>query len=152
MRSATPGTNTSGSLRELFRRSDMRTDVAILYGTMTGNALECAERTATALRKAGFAAQVHDLARYDLRDLLEESTVLLAISTWGEGEPPDDAIAFFDYVKDLGEAALRELRFAVFALGDTSYENFWQCGRGLVGMLGACSAFVLVDQMRYDDD
>jgi hypothetical protein len=39
----------------------------------------------------------------------------------GEGEPPVDGISFFDYVKDLGEATLDRLRFAVFALGDTGY-------------------------------
>ena len=63
----------------------MRTDIAILYATMTGNARECAEKTATALRKAGLSARVHDLAHYDSRDFLQESTVLLAISTWGMG-------------------------------------------------------------------
>ena len=72
----------------------MRTDIAILYATMTGNARECAEKTATVLRKAGLSARVHDLAHYDSRDLLQESTVLLAISTWGDGEPPDDGISF----------------------------------------------------------
>jgi sulfite reductase (NADPH) flavoprotein alpha-component len=78
-------------------------------------------KNATALRKAGLSARVHDLAHYDSRDLLQEETVLLAISTWGEGEPPVDGISFFDYVKDLGEATLDRLRFAVFALGDTGY-------------------------------
>jgi sulfite reductase (NADPH) flavoprotein alpha-component len=128
----------------------MRTDIAILYGTMTGNARECAERTATALKKAGFTARAHDLAHYDPRDLLEESTVLLAIRTWGEGEPPDDAITFFDYVKDLGEASLRDLRFAVFALGDTSYDNFCQCGRDLDQMLEERGAGRLL--VRVDND
>ena len=55
---------------------------------MTGNARECAEKTGTTLRNAGFAARVHDLAGYDPRDLLEESTVLLAISTWGTESRP----------------------------------------------------------------
>ena len=130
----------------------MRTDIAILYGTMTGNARECAERTATALGKAGLTARVHDLARYDPRNLLEESTMLLAISTWGEGEPPDDAIACCDYIKDLGEKSLRELRFAVFALGDTSYDNFCQCGRDLDRMLEERGASRLLARVDNDVD
>ena len=130
----------------------MRTDTAILYGTMTGNARECAEKTARVLGKAGLSARVHDLAHYDPRDLLQESTVLLAISTWGEGEPPDDAITFFDYVKDLGEAALGKLRFAVFALGDTSYDNFCQCGRDLDRMLEERGASRLLARVDNDAD
>jgi sulfite reductase (NADPH) flavoprotein alpha-component len=130
----------------------MRTDIAILYATMTGNARECAERTATALRKAGFTARVHDLGRYDPRDLLTESTVLLAISTWGEGEPPDDGIAFYDYVKDLEETALGNLRFAVFALGDTSYDNFCQCGRDLDRMFAERGASRLLACVDNDVD
>lgn len=130
----------------------MRTDIAILYATMTGNARECAEKTATALRKAGLSARVHDLAHYDSRDLLQESTVLLAISTWGEGEPPDDGISFFDYVKDLGEATLDRLRFAVFALGDTGYDNFCQCGRDFDRMLEERGASRLLARVDNDVD
>jgi sulfite reductase (NADPH) flavoprotein alpha-component len=126
----------------------MRTDIAILYGTTTGNARECAERTATALMKVGITARVHDLAHYNPPDLLKESTVLLAISTWGDGEPPDDGIAFSDYVKDLGEVSLHRLRFAVFALGDTSYDKFCECGRDLDRMFeerGGRRLLALVD-------
>ena len=130
----------------------MRTDIAILYATMIGNARECAEKTGTTLRNVGFAARVHDLAGYDPRDLLEESTVLLAISTWGDGEPPDDGIVFFDYVKDLGEASLHKLRFAVFALGDTSYDNFCQCGRDLDRMFEERGASRLLARVDNDVD
>ena len=130
----------------------MRTDIAILYATMTGNARECAEKTAAVLRKAGLSARVHDLAHYDSRDLLQESTVLLAISTWGDGEPPDDGISFFDYVKGLGEANLRRLRFAVFALGDTGYENFCQCGRDLDRMFEERGASRLLARVDNDVD
>ena len=130
----------------------MKTDIAVLYATMTGNARECAERTASSLGKAGLSARVHDLGHYDPRNLLEETTVLLAISTWGEGEPPDDGVGFFDYVKSLEDAPLQQLRFAVFALGDTSYDNFCQCGRVLDRMLEERGGTRLLERIDNDID
>ena len=94
----------------------MKRDIAILYATMTGNARECPEKTAAILSKASLAVRLHDLAQYDPRSLLKETTALLPISTWGDGEPPDDGVNFFDYVKSLGPSSLCKLRFAVFAL------------------------------------
>ena len=130
----------------------MRKDIAILYATMTGNARECAERTAALLGTAGLPARLHDLAHYDPRSLLEETTVLLPISTWGEGEPPDDAVNFVDYVKSLEPSSLCNLRFAVFALGDTSYDNFCQCGRDLDRLFEGHGATRLFDRVDNDVD
>lgn len=126
--------------------------ITILYATMTGNARECAEKTSAHAAKAGLATQVHDLAHYDPRKLAQESTVLLAISTWGEGEPPDDAVAFFDHVKSLGPSALQRLRFAVFALGDTSYEQFCQCGKDMDRMFAERGATRLLERVDNDVD
>jgi sulfite reductase (NADPH) flavoprotein alpha-component len=130
----------------------MNTDITILYATMTGNARDCAEKAAASLGAVGFRARVHDLCHYDPRDLLEESTVLLAISTWGEGEPPDDGVAFFEYVRSLEKSSLQNLRFAVFALGDTSYDNFCQCGRDLDRMLEERGAIRLLERVDNDVD
>jgi sulfite reductase (NADPH) flavoprotein alpha-component len=130
----------------------MKTDIAILYATMTGNARECAEKVANSLKAAGIRARVHDLGQYDPRDFLEESTVLLTISTWGEGEPPDDGVAFFDYVASLEETSLQNLRFAVFALGDTSYDDFCQCGKDLDRMLEERGATRLLERVDNDVD
>lgn len=124
----------------------------ILYATMTGNARECADKAAAAAAKAGLTVQVRDLADYDPRKLAEENAVLLAISTWGEGEPPDDAVAFFDYVQSLEAPALESLRFAVFALGDTSYDNFCQCGKDFDRMFGERGATRLLDRVDNDVD
>ncbi len=130
----------------------MKTDIAILYATMTGNARECAEKVASSLKAAGIRARVHDLGQYDPRDCLEESTVLLTISTWGEGEPPDDGVAFFDYVASLEETSLQNLRFAVFALGDTSYDDFCQSGKDLDRMLEERGATRLLERVDNDVD
>jgi sulfite reductase (NADPH) flavoprotein alpha-component len=130
----------------------MNTDIAILYATMTGNARDCAGKTAASLGNAGLGARVHDLAHYDPRDVLEESTVLIVISTWGDGEPPDDGIAFFDYVKDLDASSLDKVRFAVFALGDTNYEQFCQCRRDLDRMFEERGATRLLERVDNDVD
>lgn len=126
--------------------------ITILYATMTGNARECAEKAAAALEKAGLTVQSHDLATYDPRKLTEETTVLLPISTWGEGEPPDDAVGFFDYVKSLEAPALANLSFAVFALGDTGYEEFCKCGRDFDEMFETLGGRRLLDRVDNDVD
>lgn len=127
-------------------------NITILYATMTGNARDCAEKAESVLKKAGLDAQAHDLAQYDPRKLLEETTVLLAVSTWGEGEPPDDGVNFYDYVKSLASPALANLRFAVFSLGDTSYEEFCKCGKDFDTMFEACGGRRLLDRVDNDVD
>lgn len=123
---------------------------SILFATMTGNARECAEKAAASLASAGIPARTCDLATYTPNDLLAEKTVLLIISTWGEGEPPDDAVAFHDFVKSLEAPALENLRFAVFSLGDTSYEYFCQCGRDFDRLFEELGATRLLDRVDTD--
>lgn len=126
--------------------------ITVLYATMTGNARECAERAVASLAKAGLAAECHDLAKYNPGRLPGEKTVLLAISTWGDGEPPDDAVSFHDYVKGLEPPALAGVRFAVFALGDTSYDEFCKCGRDFDLMFEERGATRILDRVDNDVD
>lgn len=130
----------------------MSKSITILYATMTGNARECAEKAAAAVEEAGMTSQMHDLALYDPNKLLEEEHVLLTISTWGDGEPPDDAVGFFDYVKGLQAPALRKLKFAVFSLGDTGYEYFCKCGKDFDEMFETLGGTRLLDRVDNDVD
>jgi sulfite reductase (NADPH) flavoprotein alpha-component len=49
-------------------------------------------------------------------------------STWGEGDPPDNAVSFWKALQAQEGAPLTNLSFSVLALGDTNYEQF--CGFG----------------------
>src|SRR5262249_22176000 len=50
------------------------------------------------------------------------------ISTQGDGDPPDDARAFVEFIGGKRAPKLDELKFAVLGLGDSSYPKF--CGIG----------------------
>jgi sulfite reductase (NADPH) flavoprotein alpha-component len=126
--------------------------ITILYATMTGNSRECAEKAAAALVKAGFPVETFDLAKYNPRDLLQVTTLLLPVSTWGDGEPPDDAVGLFDYVKSLEAPVLAHLRYAIFALGDTSYDEFCKCGREFDQMFEERGARRLLERVDNDVD
>src|SRR5690606_6188558 len=63
---------------------------------------------------------------YPTRELAGERLLYVVISTQGEGDPPDDAIGFVEFLSGRRAPKLPELKYAVLGLGDTSYADF--CG------------------------
>jgi sulfite reductase (NADPH) flavoprotein alpha-component len=103
--------------------------LTILFGSQTGNAEALARRAAKAAGWRGFAPMVCDMAQYDRAGLAQERNLLIITSTYGDGEPPDNAKAFAEFLLGEQAPALAQLRFSVCALGDTNYERFCQCGK-----------------------
>ena len=99
----------------------------ILYGTETGNAKKVATGLLTSFKKAKIKAKVADVFEYDIKKLAKEDLVLFVISTQGEGELPQNAKVFYDKLNSSKEN-LSHLKYAVFALGDSSYPLFCEAG------------------------
>ena len=103
--------------------------LSILYGSQTGNGEEIAEALVQQAKAEGFAAEAISLANYKPANIKRESLVSFVISTHGEGDPPDDAELFYEYLMSENAPKLAGLKFSVLALGDSSYVNFCETGR-----------------------
>ncbi len=103
--------------------------LTVLFGSQTGTAEGLAKRVAKEAGKRGFAATVVDLAQVDLPRLAQEKAVLLLTSTYGDGEPPDNAKALWSALAGPEVPSLASVRYSVCALGDTNYAQFCRCGR-----------------------
>ncbi|MGE4429978.1 MAG: assimilatory sulfite reductase (NADPH) flavoprotein subunit [Sphingobium sp.] len=126
--------------------------LTILYGTETGNAAELARTLAAAAKDKGLACTLADMADYKVRQLAQEQDVLIVVSTYGEGDPPQPATGFFEFVEGRKAAKLEGVRFAVLALGDSTYEYYCQAGKRLDQRFAELGAERLRDRVDCDVD
>ncbi len=103
-------------------------DVTILYGSQTGNAQGLSEDAGKKLSSRGFDVTVSSMSDFKPKQLKKVSNLLIVVSTHGEGDPPDNAITFHEFMLGKRAPKLDDLRFSVLALGDTSYEFFCKTG------------------------
>jgi sulfite reductase alpha subunit-like flavoprotein len=139
--SATPAVAAATALR-----------VSVLYGSQTGNAKREAERLADALRGEGADVRLVRADAYPTRELGDERVLFVVISTQGEGEPPDDARGFVEFVSGRRAPKLEQLQFAVLGLGDSSYPQFNAMGRALDARFEALGAKRLFPRGDADVD
>jgi len=126
--------------------------IKIIFGTMTGNAEELANDLSDKLVEAGFQTEVADAAEYDVTHLKNERKVAIVISTWGEGDPPDDAEEFCFDLYDGKAGELPAMEFSVCSLGDSSYDDFCGCGRKVEEALVKAGAKKILDRADLDVD
>lgn len=103
--------------------------LTILFGTESGNAEALAEQAQKLAAQAGFAARSVSMADYKAADLERELNLMVIVSTWGEGDPPEAAVPFHSFVMSDRAPKLPKTRFSVLSLGDTAYERFCQTGK-----------------------
>ncbi|MEH7747089.1 assimilatory sulfite reductase (NADPH) flavoprotein subunit [Neobacillus drentensis] len=104
-------------------------NVTILFGSQSGNAQGLAKKAGKTLEAAGFQVTVISMSDFKPNNLKKVDNLLIVASTHGEGTPPDNAIAFHEFLHGKRAPKLEHLRFSVLALGDSSYEFFCQTGK-----------------------
>ncbi|HUS33745.1 MAG TPA: flavodoxin domain-containing protein, partial [Verrucomicrobiae bacterium] len=95
----------------------------IVYGSQTGTAERLAKQLSTKSKEKGFEPRVAEANSVSLDELKKTERLLLVTSTWGEGDPPDNATAFWAALKDAAAPKLESLSYSVLALGDKNYSE-----------------------------
>lgn len=124
--------------------------VLVVHASQTGTAREIAWQTARALRAAGVAAEVVAANKVAAVQLAAATKALFVVSTFGDGEPPDEA-RLFEHRLEREPASLPGLRYAVLALGDRRYDTYCEFGRRLDGTLAARGAQPLFARVEVDN-
>lgn len=131
------------------------TPLTIIFGSQTGTAESLAKRMAKEAGKRGFAPTVLDMSQTDIPRLAGEKHVLVITSTYGDGEPPDNAKALWTALGKAEGTPFTSMRFSVCGLGDTNYVQFCQCAKDFdarLERLGAKRAAERVDcDLDYED-
>lgn len=104
-------------------------EVTVLFGSQTGNCQRLASSLSRKLEEQGFQVTVSAMNGFKPNGLKKVENLLLLVSTHGEGEPPDNARAFHEFIYSKRAPQLDHLSYSVLALGDTSYEFFCQTGK-----------------------
>ena len=126
--------------------------VTVISASQTGNARRVAEQLRDDLTAAGLGVTLVNAGDYKFKQIAQEKLLLVVASTQGEGEPPEEAVALHKYLFSKKAPQMAGTAFAVFGLGDTSYENFCQTGKDFDARLAELGGERLFDRADADVD
>ena len=104
-------------------------EITVLFGSQTGNCHGLAKKLTKKLEETGMKVTLSSMSDFKPNTLKKLQHLLILVSTHGEGEPPDNAIPFYEFLHSKRAPQLDGLQYSVLALGDTSYEFFCQTGK-----------------------
>lgn len=145
---AAPGSELAAPVADLLPQQKFH----VFYASQTGTGEAIAGELASQLQQTGWSVELQSMGAVRPAQLKKLQHVAVVISTHGEGDPPDDAIDWFDYLQSPRAPRLESLNFTVLALGDRSYEKYCEAGRQLETLLLSTGARVCSERVDCDLD
>jgi sulfite reductase (NADPH) flavoprotein alpha-component len=142
----------AGMIAPVSATSTAAVEATIVFGSQTGNAMRLATELGRRLQHAGVKVTSSCMSEFRAHTLKKIQNLLVIVSTHGEGDPPDKAKMFYEFLHGQRAPKLAGLRFSVLALGDQSYKKYCQTGRDIDGRLEALGGQRLYDRVDCDVD
>ena len=128
------------------------TPLLILFGSQTGTAEGVAQRIGEEAASRGFAPTLAPLDDFERVSLATGRHLIVVSSTWGDGDPPDNAAAFWAWLSSEEAPRLEHLHYAVLGLGDRNYEEFCGASKKFDARLEALGGQRLLPRAECDVD
>lgn len=156
----------AGKSRDLLEKmQESGKNCVVLYGSQTGTAEDYASRLAKeGASRFGLKTMVADLEDYDydnLNNFPEDQVVFFVLATYGEGEPTDNAVEFYEFITgdeisfsddaSVDDKPLSKLKFVAFGLGNNTYEHYNSMVRNVNKALEKLGATRIGDAGEGDD-
>ncbi|KAF2452411.1 NADP/FAD dependent oxidoreductase [Lineolata rhizophorae] len=110
------------------RLDELGKDVVIFWGSQSGTAEGFAYRLARELhQRFHLEAMAADLSDFDPETIAlipDAKIAIFILSTYGEGDPSDNATGFWEWLTKLHDRSLDSLRYAAFGLGNSEYRHY----------------------------
>ncbi|ECC1660611.1 NADPH-dependent assimilatory sulfite reductase flavoprotein subunit [Salmonella enterica subsp. salamae] len=126
------------------------TGITLISASQTGNARRVAEALRDDLLAANLNVTLVNAGDYKFKQIASEKLLVMVTSTQGEGEPPEEAVALHKFLFSKKAPTLNDTAFAVFSLGDTSYEFFCQAGKDFDNKLAELGGERLLERVDAD--
>lgn len=126
--------------------------LTVLWASQTGNTEAFAQQCAAKLKHAGHGVTLLEMSRCRPTELAAMRRVLLLTSTFGDGDPPDNGVAFWQALQSEQASQLDGVEYAVLAFGDSNYDQFCGFARRLDTRMAALGAEALMDRVECEPD